>query len=141
MLILNMFNMSFAKIAVAAIWLYQGLWCKLLRHSPHQAGIVAGVPGLNPNLALPTIGAAEFALAVWVLSGRRGRLAAVVQTMLLAAMNGAGLLWAGRMIADPAGMLLQNLAFLCLAWVVAEEPVAEKSAVGEAPRKEHSCAA
>jgi hypothetical protein len=43
-------------------------------------------------------------------------------------MNGAALLWAGRLIADPAAMLLQNFAFLLLAWVAAEE--CERSAPG-----------
>jgi hypothetical protein len=110
------------RIPLAAVWLYQALWCKLLAHAPHQGSIVAGVPGLNPSFVLPAIGAAECVLAAWVLSGQRARAAAMTQTALLTAMNVCGIVWAGRMMADPAGMVLQNLAFLTLAWVAAKEP-------------------
>jgi hypothetical protein len=36
-------------------------------------------------------------------------------------MNIAGILWSARLLTDPAGMLLQNAAFLTLAWVAAKE--------------------
>ena len=42
-----------------------------------------------------------------------------MQTLLLVSMNAAGLLWARRLISEPAGMLLQNFVFLMLAWVAA----------------------
>jgi hypothetical protein len=118
-------NRTLIRGAVAAVWLYQGLWCKLLGGAGRHAEIVGSVPLLGAAAAhglLLAIGAAECALAFWTLSGLRLRAAAVVQTLVLAAMNGGGLLWAGRLIADPAAMLLQNFAFLLLAWVAAEEP-------------------
>ena len=110
---------------MAAVWLYQGLWCKLFGAAGRHAEIVGSVPGLGAAAAhglLLAIGAGECALAVWMLSGIRLREAALAQTLMLAAMNGGGLLWAQRLIADPAAMLLQNFAFLLLAWVAAEEP-------------------
>src|ERR1700722_16412945 len=102
-----MFKISLFRVSIAAVWLYQGFWCKVLGRA-HQAGIVASVPGINPSFVMPAIGAAECALAIWVLSGKQRRLAAAAQTVLLAAMNGLGILWAARLIADPIGMLLQN---------------------------------
>jgi S-adenosylmethionine:diacylglycerol 3-amino-3-carboxypropyl transferase len=56
-----------------------------------------------------------------VLSGRSLVLGAIVQTLLLVAMNVGGLVWGREQIADPAGMLVQNLAFLALVWLNASE--------------------
>lgn len=110
------------RTAIALVWLYQGLWCKLLDHSPHHQKIVGTVPFLNSSQArqaLFALGCLECALAVWVLSGLRSNEAALVQTLLLASMNTAGLFWARSLIADPLGMLLQTFVFLLLVWVAA----------------------
>ena len=110
------------RMPLAAVWLYQGLWCKLLRHAANQTVIVARVPLLNSEFVLPAIGVMECALSAWVLAGWRPLAAAAAQTVLLAGMNIAGVVWSRRLIADPAGMLLQNAAFLTLAWIAAKEP-------------------
>ena len=102
-----------AQVAVAMVWLYQGLWCKLLGRAARQQAMV----GSRPLLAL--LGTVECALAFWVLSGRAPRRAATAQTALLASLNAGGILWAPREIPDIAGMLLMNFAFLVLAWTVA----------------------
>jgi len=118
-------NRALIRAAVAAVWLYQGLWCKLLGGAGRHAEIVASLPLLGASAAhglLLAIGAAECALAFWTLSGVNLRAAAAAQTLMLAAMNGGALLWAGHLISDPAAMLLQDFAFVLLAWVAAEEP-------------------
>jgi DoxX-like protein len=110
--------------AVAAVWLYEGLWCKLLGGVPSQLEVVGTVPLFNPRAAtwvLRAIGVVECGLALWVLSGRQPYLAAAAQTVLLVSMNSGGLLWARRIIPDPAGMIVKNAAFLVLAWVVAAQ--------------------
>ncbi len=112
-----------ARGAIALVWLYHGLWCKVLGRCPEQAAIVAAVPFLEGALGLWVVrglGLGEAALAAWVLSGRAPRLAAAVQTVLLVAMNGGGLLWGRAHIAHPAAMIVQNLAFLALVWLVAD---------------------
>jgi DoxX-like family len=104
---------------VAATWLHQGLWCKLLGRDRRQAEIARRMPGLHGDraaAALAAIGLAEVALAGWVLSGRRPRAVAAGQTALLVAMNGAALRWSRRDLSDPAAMLLHNAALLALAW-------------------------
>lgn len=111
------------RAAVALVWLYQGLWLKVLRADPRHAAIVASALGAGAETArgaLAAIGLAETALAVWVLWGWRPRLAALAQTVLLAAMNAGGILGGRAHLPDPAGMVLQNAAFLVLAWIVAE---------------------
>ena len=120
--VLNMFNPPMKagplliRAALAAVWMHQGLWSKLLRpDSRHQAIVAAaGLPR-----ALPWLGTVETATALWVLSGWAAGAPALWQTALIVAMNAGGLLRARRLIPDPAGMLLQNAAFLVLAWVAA----------------------
>ena len=69
--------------------------------------------------AVVALGLAEALIAVWVITGYAPVAAAVVQTTAIVAMNAGGL-WRGRrFIDDPAGMVLQNAAFLMLAWVAA----------------------
>jgi len=112
------------RLAIALIWLYQGLWCKVLGGIPRQEAVIAAAPFVGSaagHITLIALGLLECGIAVWVLSGRGMRQAAIVQTVLLAAMNAGGLIWAARSIPDPAGMVLQNFAFVLLIWVAAED--------------------
>ena len=112
-------SLLLTRTAIAVVWLYQGLWCKLLGRAPNHQEIVGAVPFLNisqRSLALIALGSLECILAAWVLSGFRAPEAALTQTILLGSMNAAGILWARNLIPDPVGMLLQNFVFLLLAW-------------------------
>ena len=63
-----------SQIAVALVWLYEGLWCKLLGGMPLQVDVVEAVPFFGRRAAgrmLRRLGVIECALAVWVLSGWR----------------------------------------------------------------------
>jgi hypothetical protein len=111
------------RASIALVWLYEGLWCKLLGGMPRHAEVIAATPFLGPvtaRAALITLGLAECGIAAWVLSGQRMRQAALMQTVLLVAMNAGGTIWARRLIPDPGGMIVQNLAFLVLIWIAAE---------------------
>jgi type III secretory pathway component EscU len=113
------------RVAVAVVWLYEGLWCKLLRGQPHEFEVVRAVPSYGPRYGVPflmALGVIEVALAVWVLSAIAPVACAVVQTVLLVALNANGLLWARHLIHDPAGMVVKNSAFLVLVWVGASLP-------------------
>jgi len=115
-------GLLFPRIAIASVWIYQGFWCKLLGHAPHHQKIMETAPCLGAfraRQALFALGVLECVIAAWVLSGIRAREAAMIETLLLLSMNAAGLLWAHRLILDPVGMLLQNIVFLLLAWIVA----------------------
>jgi uncharacterized membrane protein YphA (DoxX/SURF4 family) len=118
------FGRRFAAAAVAGVWLYHGLWCKLLGRCPDQVEVVAAVPGLRGGSAravLLGIGVVETALALWVVSGRRPRVAAAGGTALVAGMNAGGLLFGRRHIPAAKTMLVENAAFLALAWLAAEQ--------------------
>jgi hypothetical protein len=108
--------------AVAGVWLYEGLWCKLLGREPGQLEIVQNVPLVGPRVGrflLKTLGAAEVGLGLWALSGICPLTCALAQTMLLVFLNTNGILWSRGLIHDPAGMVVKNFAFLVLAWVSA----------------------
>ena len=108
--------------AVAAVWLYEGLWCKVLGRSPHEFEVVEQVPFLAPATAhalLRVLGLVETMLAVWILAGWQPIAAAVAQTALLVGLNAAGIYFSRHRSPDPAGMLVKNAAFLVFAWVAA----------------------
>ena len=110
------------QVAVAAVWLYEGLWCKVLARSPHQFEVVEQVPFLAPSTShalLRVLGGVETALAVWVLTAWQPIAAAAVQTALLIGLNSAGIYFSRQRIPDPAGMVVKNAAFLLLGWVTA----------------------
>ena len=115
-------SVRLGRFAVAAVWLYEGLWCKILGGDGEQRAILAAVPLLPARLvpaALVGAGLAETAIAAWVLSGRRARAAALTQTALLVAFNAGGLCFAAGRITDAGRMLTANAALLALAWLLA----------------------
>ena len=113
------------RVAVATVWLYEGLWCKLLGGDPNQLAVVQAVPRLGPvvgTVFIKALGGVEVAIGLWVLSAFEPRYCALAQTALLVALNANGILWSRRLIHDPAGMVVKNFAFLVLAWVAAGLP-------------------
>ena len=113
------------RTSVAAVWLYEGLWCKLLGRVQSQVQVVTAVPRLGLRYGLPflkALGVVEVGLAAWVLAGIAPGLCALVETALLVLLNANGLLWARQIIHEPAGMVVKNIAFLVLVWVCGAVP-------------------
>ena len=116
--------MILARVALALVWFHEGLWCKLLSGCPSHAAIVRSLPPPLASVAdalLIAIGATEVALACWILSGWKARVAFWAQAILLALMNGGGLVWGRAAIADPASLLINNAVLLTLAWTIADD--------------------
>jgi uncharacterized membrane protein YphA (DoxX/SURF4 family) len=112
------------RLAIALVRIYQGLWCKVLGGVPRHEAVIAAVPFIGSaagHSTLIALGLLECGIGLWVLSGRWMRQAAIVQTVLLVAMNAGGLIWATHLIPDPAGMVLQNFAFLLLIWIATKD--------------------
>jgi uncharacterized membrane protein YphA (DoxX/SURF4 family) len=110
------------RAAIAGVWLYEGLWCKLLGGEKRQITVVEAVPRWGRKvgpLFLKALGVVEVALGLWALSGVAPLPCALAQTVLLVTLNANGLLWARHIIHDPAGMVVKNFAFLVLGWVAA----------------------
>lgn len=113
------------RAAVAAVWLYEGLWCKVFGRAQLEAQVVAKVPGIGPRFGqslLKALGAVELVLAAWVMSGSYPGACAIAETTLLVVLNVNGLLWARQIIHDPAGMVVKNIAFLVLVWACGAIP-------------------
>ena len=110
------------RVAVAAVWIYEGLWCKVLGRAPQELRVVQAVPRYGERfgaLFLRALGWVELSLGIWVLAGIAPVLCALAQAVLLVSLNTAGLTFSRQLIHDPPGMVLKNFAFLVLAWVSA----------------------
>lgn len=73
---------------IAAVWIGNGLFCKVLNLVPRHQEIVAGI--LGGEYAMPltkAIGISEILMAIWILSGVKPRLNAVAQALIIATMN------------------------------------------------------
>lgn len=113
------------RTSIAAVWLYEGLWCKILGRVQSQVEVVAAVPHLGLRFGasfLKALGIFEVGLAVWVMAGIAPGICAMVQTALLVVLNANGLVWARRIIHEPVGMVVKNVAFLVLVWVCGAIP-------------------
>jgi hypothetical protein len=110
------------RAAVAGVWVYEGLWCKILGREKNQEKIVENVPKWGKAIGLvflKTLGWVELAIGLWALSGWAAGLCALTQTVLLVTLNTNGLLWSRHLIHDPPGMVFKNSVLLVLAWVSA----------------------
>jgi hypothetical protein len=75
-------------VAIALVWLINGLYCKVLNFVPRHGMIVARILGDGHAGAITkAIGVLEVFMFVWVFSGVAARLCAVVQIILVAVMN------------------------------------------------------
>jgi hypothetical protein len=73
---------------IAAIWIANGLFCKVLNFVPRHQEIVARILGnIHAEIFTKLIGVAEIAMAVWILSGIKSRLNAIAQIIVIATMN------------------------------------------------------
>ena len=75
-------------VIIALVWLGFGLLCKVLHLEPRHEEIVAHILG-EPYAYVLTrlIGVSEVLMAVWILSGFKNRLNAIVQMTVVGTMN------------------------------------------------------
>ena len=75
-------------ILIALVWLANGLFCKVLNMVPRHQQIVAAILGdAHARLFTVMIGIAETCMAVWIISGIKPRLNAIMQAVIIATMN------------------------------------------------------
>ena len=81
-------NHKALTLFIAAIWITNGVFCKVLNLVPRHQQIVAGILGDKFSRAFTIlIGLSEMAMAIWILSRIRTRLNAISQIILIAVMN------------------------------------------------------
>jgi uncharacterized membrane protein YphA (DoxX/SURF4 family) len=75
---------------IAAVWIANGLFCKVLDLVPRHQEIVERITNVDrPSAAYLTIliGISEIIMAVWIVSGYRTTLNAITQIIVVATMN------------------------------------------------------
>ena len=105
------------RIVIAGVWIFHGLYSKILDGVPRHRLIVGRI--LGDSFARPltiVIGAGEILLGLWVLSGRRSRACAMLQTLALVAMNTLEIIFAKELLISAPGMVALNLVLLGGAW-------------------------
>ena len=113
-----------ARFVVAAAWVYEGLWAKVLDREPRQGRILVGLPGVGERRARAArlaLGTLETAAAAWILAGRAPRATALVQTAVITAMGEAARRWAREEVTDHRALALQRAAFVTLVWLAARD--------------------
>lgn len=75
-------------IAIALVWLINGLFCKVLDLVPRHQLIVSRILGENnAGILTKIIGIAEILMFAWIISEKRSRLCAITQIIVIATMN------------------------------------------------------
>jgi hypothetical protein len=73
---------------IAAVWLINGLFCKVLDLVNRHEQIVGRILGEEFSRPLTfMIGLSEIGMAIWILSGIKSRLNAITQITIVATMN------------------------------------------------------
>lgn len=73
---------------IAAVWLVNGLFCKVLGLVPRHEQIVARILGNGfSQYLIIIIGILEIGMAIWVVSNIKSKLNAIVQITIVAVMN------------------------------------------------------
>ena len=73
---------------IAAVWVINGLLCKVLNLVPRHQQIVSGILGQEYSQQFTLfIGLAEMGMAIWIVSGTWPRLNTIIQIFVIATMN------------------------------------------------------
>ena len=104
-------------LCIAAVWIFHGLYSKILDGVPRHKMIVARI--LGEDIAKPAtmlIGALEVTLGLWVILENRKRLCAVTQTAALVTMNSLEIFFARDLLITAPGMVMLNAIFIFVIW-------------------------
>ena len=110
------------RLALAAVWFYNGFWLKVIALDAHHLEIVRSVSsssGIEPAFILRLIGSAETLLGVGIVSGLFYRFVSYFQIFIIVLMNLIGSIGGGGAIAHPFGLIISNLPTIMCALVVA----------------------
>ena len=106
-----------AQIVIGCVWIFHGLYSKILNGIPRHRLIVGKILGAaNAAIATKTIGLLEVLLGFWALTGWQPVGCALVQTMALVAMNTLEIFLARELLISAIGMVILNAGFLLLVW-------------------------
>lgn len=111
---------------IALVWLVNGLVCKLLNLVPRHQMIVARILGNEYAFILTkAIGIAEILMAIWIIIRYKNKLNAIVQMIIIVAMNIIEFFKAHDLLLWGSGNIV--FAFLFILLIVYNEFVLGKS--------------
>ena len=106
-----------SQIAIGSVWVFHGLYSKILNGIPRHRLIVGRILGAGrAGIATKVIGLLELLLGGWAITGWHPVWCAAVQTGALLAMNSLEILLARELLISAMGMVALNLGFLSLVW-------------------------
>ena len=105
---------------IAAIWIINGLFCKVLNLVPRHQEIVAAILGIDHSGILTIlIGLAEILMGVWILTRIKTQLNAITQILIIGIMNALEFLFVPNLLLF--GKFNSVLAFLLIAVICYHE--------------------
>lgn len=108
---------TLSQIVIGMVWVFHGLYSKILNGIPRHQLIVGRV--LGERIARPAtkaIGCLEVLLGLWVFTGIARVECAVVQTLVIVGMNTVEIILAGDLLISAMGMVMLNFGFLAVIW-------------------------
>lgn len=106
-----------AQIGIGSVWVFHGLYSKVLNGIPRHRLIVGKILGTErAGIATKTIGLLELLLGAWAIAGWHPVWSASVQTAALIVMNSLEIILARELLISAVGMAVLNLVFLALIW-------------------------
>ena len=106
-----------AQILIGSVWVFHGLYSKILNGIPRHRLIVGKILGNEiAGVATNTIGVLELLLGLWAFTGWQRVGCAVAQTLAIAVMNTLEIFLAADLLISAIGMVVLNLGFLWLVW-------------------------
>jgi uncharacterized membrane protein YphA (DoxX/SURF4 family) len=111
---------SVNRLALGAVWLYQGSVPKLFWVVPREAEIVerTGLYVVSPRWTLGAVGVLEVCFGLWLLSGYRERPACAVTTLFMLLLSVLVVVEEPSLLLGPFGGLIKNACLVTCAWTV-----------------------
>jgi uncharacterized membrane protein YphA (DoxX/SURF4 family) len=109
-----------SRIALGLIWLYEGFVPKLLFLRADEIDLVqrCGFSWGTPEISLQTLGLAQVALGLWLLSGLAERAAVALATVSMSILIVLVVRGNPGMLTDPYGALVKDFALIACAFTV-----------------------
>ena len=109
---------SFAQVAIGSVWVFHGVYSKLLNGIPRHRLIVGKILGAKrAQNATRIVGILEFLLGVWVFTGwQTVWMRSNSERRRSFTMNSIEILLARELLISAIGMLILNIGFLSLVW-------------------------
>lgn len=106
---------TWLRYAIAAVWLTNGLYCKVLNGVPRHRIIVASILG-NEHAATFTImiGFAEIAMAIWIITQLFPHINIVTQSVIVLLMNAIELFMTPHLLLWGPWNSLFAFCFVCI---------------------------